>query len=185
MRTNRRNTGIPFQTKIDSTAKQYQAARWLRLRKVDPPTRVLGGGGSRRIIFQPNPFLDFVGCWTERHGRMVVIECKSTSKPKLLFDSSSGVTSKQLDNLRNWHNAGAVAFVLWEFDGKVRMVTGVYLAQCRDAARRGDSFKYVDWENVGPDIPQGAAYTLVDFLPEMRERWPDSDPMKKQKYDTI
>lgn len=173
MRTNRHNTGIPFQSKIEATARQYQAANWLRLRKVDPPTRVLGGGAGRRIIFLPNPFLDFVGAWTERKGRMVVIECKSTSKPKLPFDSSGGITTAQLDSLRNWHNAGAVAFVLWEFGDKVRMITASDLAQCRDAARSNEQFKYVAWDSMitGNDIKQGATYCLVDFLPEMRTRW--------------
>jgi penicillin-binding protein-related factor A (putative recombinase) len=171
MRTNRHNTGLAFQEAIYRTAAEYQHDGVLRLRKVDPPTRVVGGGANRRIIFQPNPFLDFVGCWTERRGRAVFIEAKSTSEPKLPFDSSSGVTTSQLDSLRHWHNAGAVAFVLWEHAGKTRMLTAPYVAQYRDAARAGDGFKHVKWEDAGPDIPQGKGFRLVDFIHEMRARW--------------
>lgn len=171
MRTNRHNTGIAFQQSIEKTANWYQSKGLLRIKKVDPPMRVMGGGPSKRIIFLPNPFLDFVGVWTERGGRAVFVEAKSTADPKLKFDSDSGVTETQMDSLRNWHNAGAVSFVLWECGGKVRMVTGSYLAQCRDVARAGAGFKYVDWEAVGPDIPQGVGFALVDFLPEMRARW--------------
>lgn len=171
MRTNRHNTGIGFQGMIESTARTYQASGWMRLRKVDPPTRVVGSGAARRIIYLENPFLDFIGSWTERKGRMVVIECKSTSKEKLPFDSSGGVTVAQLDSLRHWHNAGAVAFVLWEFKGQVKMVTAEFLAKCRDENRREEHFKYIHWEDLGEPMKQGRGLNLVDFLPEMRARW--------------
>lgn len=156
---------------VEKSAATYVGK--LRLRKVDPPARIMGGGAGRRVIFLENPFLDFVGVWTECGGRAVFIECKSTAKPKLTFDSDGGITTTQLDALRNWHNAGAVAFVLWQWGERVRMVTAALLAKCRDEARFGTRFKFLDWEDfgIGHDIPAGEGWCMVDFRREMWARW--------------
>ena len=171
-RTNLTNTGMPFQRMVETSALAYPAGL-IRLRKVDPPTRVVGSGADRRIIFLPNPFLDFVGVWIECAGRAVFIECKSTREPKLQFDSSSGVTTAQLDALRHWGTAGAVSFVLWQWIDKVKLVPWNVLALGRDMARTSREYKYLEWElaALGPQIGRGSKWVIVDFLAEMRRLW--------------
>jgi hypothetical protein len=89
-RTNWRNDGRGFQKEIEQTCGAYQNRRAATLRKVDPPTRVIGTAAARRVIFRPNPFLDFAGSWTARHGRAIFVEAKSTSTHRLPFARSGG-----------------------------------------------------------------------------------------------
>lgn len=166
-RLNRTNDGRSFQQSIITTLTAYESKNLMRVRKVDPPSRVLGGGKSaRRVIFMENPFLDFAGAWTGAGGRAVFFEAKSTSDHKLRFDSDSGLTTKQLNALRSWWNSGAVAFVLWEWRNVgVKLVLAGELAQKRDGARAGEEWKHIVWESVDREVKQGMGTRLVDFLP--------------------
>lgn len=103
--------GKQFEADIKARLTYYEADRILVMRKVDPPTRIVGPG---RIIFLPNPFLDFLGSWVERDGRAVFIEAKETKDAKLgLEQKQTGITKDQLRNLHIWHQANAAAGVLW------------------------------------------------------------------------
>ncbi len=93
--------------------KEYQFKGVMRLKRVSPPTRIIGGGASRKVIFLQNPFHDWIGVWTQGGGRMVVIECKSTEEARLPVGGSGGVTEDQWNELQHWNNANAVTFVLW------------------------------------------------------------------------
>jgi hypothetical protein len=107
----KRGRGKRFEQEIADAALSYERARLLILRKVDPPTRIVGRG---RIVFLANPFLDFVGVWIEREGKAVFLEAKETSSGQLgLGQKTNGVTAPQLRSLRVWHHAGAVSAVLW------------------------------------------------------------------------
>lgn len=173
MRTNAFNTGKRFENMVSASAAHYQAEGLLRIKKVEPPTRIVGGGQARRVIFMENPFLDWVGAWTERRGRAVFIECKSTGEGKLPFDGN-GVTTLQLDAMRNWSNAGAVAFVLWEWKDRIKVVPVSIFKAARDAVRIGQGFKHLKWDEVSDDLLATVYATKipVDFLPAMRKVWP-------------
>ncbi len=159
MRTNRFNDGRPFQTLLESILTQYQSAGLLRMKKVEPPTRIVRG----RILFLANPWLDYLGCWTERGGRMVTFEAKSTREPRLPL-WSNGVTEKQIDTLRLWDHAGAVAFVLWEFGGDVRLVR--YSEIARVLAER----KHLKLDDA-LIVPRGDKWIVHDFLKVMERLW--------------
>jgi len=105
--------GAEFEKEVIRRAALYEKERLLVLRKVDPPTRIIG---KAKIIYLPNPFLDFVGSYTEAGGRAIFIEAKQTDGDKLGIGSSnsSGVTVKQLHALRVWSASGAIAAVLWK-----------------------------------------------------------------------
>lgn len=113
--------GAAFEKLVAERLKIYESARLLVLRKVDPPTRVIGKG---RIIYLPNPFLDYVGSWAEVGGRAVFIEAKETKNNKLGVgqSSSSGITVKQLHSLRVWQASGAVAAVLWKTPHAIHLI---------------------------------------------------------------
>jgi hypothetical protein len=169
--TNRANDGRAFEERIQTTLTHY--AGIMRVKKVDPPSRVMGGGAARRVIFLENPFLDFGGAWTARGGRAIFFEAKSTKDHKLRFDQSGGLTTKQLDAVRHWHNAGAVTFALWEWkDVGVKLLPGWFLADLRDRARAGYEWKHVLWAQSDLVVSQGAGYRLVDFLPVIEKLWP-------------
>src|SRR3990167_4399727 len=118
MRSNRANDGRAFQALLEKIFFQYQTEGWMRIKKVDPPTRIVGG----KIMFMANPWLDYCGSWTESGGRMIVIEAKSTKEPRLPI-GHGGLTDRQREALRHWRLAGAVACVLWEYAGSVRLFT--------------------------------------------------------------
>lgn len=167
--TNRFNTGKGFEGMVETILLQYQCRGLLRVKKVDPPTRVVGSGAFRKVIFLANPFLDFAGTWTERGGRAVFFECKSTTEQRLAVGSSSGVTQDQCDALCHWQNAGAVTFVLWEVKplGKVFFATPVMLAAALEKSGR-KSITPADCEPV----PQGVGHVFFDFLKLMHKHWP-------------
>jgi len=168
VRTNRNNDGRAFQDEVLKSAGRYVGK--LRLRKVDPPVRLLGGGEFRKVIFQKNPFSDFIGCWTERGGQMLCVECKSTSEPKLQF-GNGGVTDDQIDQLINWSAAGAVAFVLWQWRMMgVRLIPSDCWKRCRDSYRAEQGFRHIKWESLplNFEVKQGLGFCTVDFLMTMR-----------------
>lgn len=161
MRTNRSNTGKAFEKTIETVLIQYAAKGKMRLKKVDAPMRFAGG----HVILLQSPWLDFAGCWTGRGGRAVFLEAKSTSKDTLPLDQDGGVTVNQVEALRNWHNAGAVAFVLWEFKGSVRLLTW---PQIRDILVMRKHAKLTD----GQPVPAGLGFVIHDFLKVMETTWP-------------
>jgi len=164
MRTNRFNDGRPFQTLIESILKQYQSAGSLRVKKVEPPTRIIGGGKfARKVIHLANPYLDYLGCWSDRGGRMVTFEAKSTREPRLPL-WTNGVTENQIVALRLWEKAGAVTFVLWEHAGEVRLFRNheidATLAQRRHLKLEDGIF-----------VPAGTKWIVHDFLQVMEDLW--------------
>lgn len=108
-----------LETLVEQMGAQYNRtgrARWV---KVDPPTRNLG----KRVINLPNPFLDFIGSWTERDGRHIQLECKSTKERRLSINRHGGVTEKQFEALNSWEKSGAAVGIIWGFENKIRFVT--------------------------------------------------------------
>lgn len=105
--------GKEFERHLTDLAADYERRRLLVMRKLDPPTRVIGPG---KIIYMRSPFVDFSGSWTERAGRSIHIEAKETHDNKLGVgaSASSGITVNQVHNLHVWHQAGAVAAVCWK-----------------------------------------------------------------------
>lgn len=114
-----RDNGESAESLILSHCDEYRREGRANLKKVDPPTKVVNFGGKPKVIFQENPFLDLVGAWTERAGRAIFLEVKSTTKRRLPIARPNGVTVKQLEALRDWNASGAVTGVLW-----VRMIDG-------------------------------------------------------------
>jgi len=171
MRTNQNNDGRDFQAEIQRSANEYLYRGWMRLRKVDPPSRVIGGGAGRRVIFLENPWLDFAGVWTERHGRAVFIEAKSTTEPKLAVDRDGGVTEKQADAIIHWRIAGAVAFVLWRCPNGCALLTGRDIADLRRRAQNGEGTRTLHFRDVRWPVPRGDNQAKVpwDFRETMLE----------------
>lgn len=163
MTSNFTNNGKAFEKALERTIIQYQSRGIMRLKKVDPPTKSFGGG---RIIHLENPFLDYVGCWTGRGGRAIFIEAKSTKKPTLAM-GSSGISDKQLDALRHWSNAGAAAFLLWQYNQLCLFVSA------QSVALRFTERKHLKLED-GIPVPQGIGNVIHDFLPAMLKTWPAS-----------
>ena len=161
--TNRRNDGRVFENALEAIFTRYASEGVLRLKKCEPPLRVMGGGGFRKVVFLKNPFLDFIGLWSERAGRFVALEAKSTSKPRLPINSKGGITPDQVDALRYWTKAGGVAVVLWEYRGAVRLVLPGFVVKLADAG--GKSLK---WEDAGPLLSPGNGLERWQVLHALR-----------------
>lgn len=162
----KKNTGKWLQDEIDAIAKDYQRRGILTLKKVDPPTRVIPGPRPKVIMLE-NPFLDFIGTWTERQGRCLVLEAKSTEEPKLTICNSGGLSERQWNALHAWETAGAVTGVLWGYrEAEIRFVPMAALrAQWRSEA------KHIKWENATP-IPRGTGFCTWDFAAVLRQYFP-------------
>ena len=160
-----KNTGKPFEKTIETILMQYASKGILRMKKVDPPTRLLKLGGSTKVIMLPNPFLDYVGSWTARHGRAVFMEAKSTSEPQLKINSDGGLTVKQFEAMRQWQAAGAVTFVLWEHHGHVRMLTYDMVKAALETA------KHIKFPCAIP-VPNGLGFVIYNFVEIMEKIWP-------------
>ncbi len=166
-RTNRSNDGRGFQKEIELTCGGYQNRCAATLRKVDPPTRLVGTGAARRVLFMANPFLDYVGTWTARHGRAIFIECKSTSTHRLPFKRSGGLTEEQLSTMKTWRLASAATALLWQFNGRVTLWIPEDLMQAEETGAKSLVF-----EN-GRHVPNGEGKVVWDFLPVLeRALWP-------------
>lgn len=162
--------GRGFEDEVEATLRCYSSDGFLRCKKVEPPMRIFGG----RTIFLANPFLDFIGAWSERGGRLVCFECKATRECKLGVGGSGGLNERQLDAMRLWDAAGAVAFLLWRHpakDGMVALPSEVELWPCR--AMDDLPAKHI-CAGEGITVGQGTGFRTVDFLPVMRKLWTDS-----------
>jgi penicillin-binding protein-related factor A (putative recombinase) len=170
----KRNAGHVFEDDIERVAAQYQFHKHLRVKKVDPPSKVLRPPGRGPIvIFLDNPFLDFCGTWTERGGRAVFFEAKSTTEPRLAINvqkGASGLKETQVDAMRHWRSAGAVTFLLWQHAGEVRLVC---IEEITNTLNMG--VKSLKWGACDSyPCPQGTGFVLFDFLQIMRKIWPAS-----------
>jgi penicillin-binding protein-related factor A (putative recombinase) len=156
-RTNRNNDGRGFQKEIEITCGAYQSRRVATIRKVDPPTRVVGSGSARHVIFVANPWLDFAGSWTANNGRAIFFEAKSTATHRLKL-GEGGLTETQQAALATWKHANALTFVLWQWSGRVALFTPEQVAA---AVARGDrSLVHESGENVR----RGTGSVVWDFL---------------------
>lgn len=158
-RTNSKNTGKPFQSELELTNAGYLDRGILYAEKVAPPTLTVGGGARRRIIYQKNPFLDYVGAFTARGGRAVVFEAKSTQDHRLPLARDGGLTVTQWQALWQWHNRGAVAFLLWQQRGQgVTLWTWAMLHAAWESGAKSLLFEH------GIRVPSGAGKVLHDFV---------------------
>lgn len=131
----------------------------MRIKKVEQPIRIFGG----RTIHLENPFLDFVGVWTERIGRAVFFEAKSTLKDRLPL-GNNGLSDKQLDSLHRWRVAGAVAFLLWEHRGECRFWKEQMIVD------QSKEWRHLKFEN-GEPVPRGIGFVTHDFRVNMIRHW--------------
>lgn len=134
--------GRPFEAYLEMIFAAYAAQGRAQIEKVAPPTAMVGGPGRWRPVHLLNPFLDYTGTWTERGGRSLHLEAKSTEKHLLPVGVEGGVTAEQMAALERWQKAGAVAAVLWSHNGEVRIATHDLLALQR-AEGRG-SIRFAD-----------------------------------------
>lgn len=130
-RTNQKNTGKTFEHELDLLFRSLEIRKVARIRKVDPPVRVVGGGFARRTIFLPNPFLDYAGVFYSS-GRAIFVEAKSTSAHRLPIGRSGGVTEEQVESLRAWARAGAFVGVLWRYKASTVFISMKLLDACLD-----------------------------------------------------
>ncbi len=171
MTRNQSNDGRAFQEKIQTVANQYKFKNLLALAKVDPPMRVMGSGPARRFIYLPNPFVDFVGAWTEAGGRMLCVEAKSTTEDRLPLLTSGGLSQSQYDAMREWAARGAISFLLWEWkDQGVALIELNVLIEAVEAIRRKEQFKRIEWREQWK-LERGIGFVHFDFRKRMIERF--------------
>jgi penicillin-binding protein-related factor A (putative recombinase) len=161
-----KNDGKWFEEMIEKSALKYECKGILSLRHVDPPTQQIPG--TKIIVRKQSPFLDFVGSWTERGGRGIFIEAKTTKEPKLTLDQKdNGVKTTQITMMKHWNMNGAAVGVLWAMDPE--NVCFVSLALIKSTLLAGT--KHLKWEWC-PKVKQGTGFILCDFVHQLRSEYP-------------
>lgn len=162
-KTKAQTTGTLLEGRVAAICKIYRAQGVADLEKVDPPTVKTRWA----TIYKASPFLDYIGTWNARGGRMIALEAKSVDVPRLrvCVEKGAGLSVEQIDNLRRWEASGAAVGVIWFRGGDFRFVT---LAQI-DAAR-ADEYKSVDWLHCYR-IPK-TEHIEADFLAVLNSLYP-------------
>lgn len=156
------NKGRWLEEVILGTAAQYEREGVMRLRKVDPPLVLLRG----QWILKASPFLDFVGSWTERMGRAIFIEAKSTKEPVLQVMGQGGLKLTQYASLLYWHNAASAAALVWAVGEKAVLVpVDMIRGFVQDGPKR---LQFDEPRMRGFRIPQGKGFKILDFVEVMR-----------------
>lgn len=168
-RIGKRITGKALEGRIKTVASLYEFRRTLMLEKVDPPSytsqQFVQGKSEAITRLAKNPFPDFVGTWTERAGRALFLEAKTTTDERIALGGSSGITETQLLNLQKWEKSGAACGVIWECNARWRFVT---MRLMRETLSGGRKSLLWEWAEV---IPQGPGI-LFDFVTNLRRAYP-------------
>ena len=155
--------GSAFESLVEQHWMAYDKQGVCKVEKVDPPTRMAG----KFLIQLDNPFLDYVGSWTERGGRMIVIEAKTTLEPRLpILGKSGGMTEKQIESFKRWHAMKAAVAVLWQHDDEIRLVHSIHIEEAEWNQR-----KSIRWDQADK-IPRGKGFLLFDWMKSLRELYP-------------
>lgn len=158
-----------LEEEITRIANDYDRRRVLSLNKVDPPTRMIMDKRTKRWIpiHLANPFLDFVGAWTEQRGRGIFLEAKSTTEPRLQL-GSGGISDNQWIALQRWRKAGAAVGVLWGYTPthEIRFVPFELI----ESQLRNDA-KHVKWQHAS-EIPRGLGFCTWNFAAILAEYHP-------------
>lgn len=165
MTSNFRNDGWRFERIVDGILTQYAARGWMRVKKVEQPIRVF----KNRVAHLENPFLDYIGAWTERGGMTICIEVKSTLKTRLPL-GAGGLTARQQEEMHKWALAGAAVILLWECGGAVGMWT---MASIEFEAQRRHNLDFEDRIIV----PAGTGFIIYDFRSVMLGLWPSKSQL--------
>ena len=166
MRKNFINTGAPFERMLEQTHTSYLAKKRAKIEKVAPPTRMVRRGAFWIPLHMENPFLDFVGVWSEAGCRALMMEAKSTRTPRLAVGSNDGLNERQWRALRDWHASGCAACVLWEFLGVVKLI------MVEDVHEQIKSRKSLAWTDCKCEVRRGIGFVHYDWLTTLRERMP-------------
>lgn len=158
--------GKAFEETITSHCEAYRAQGRAKIHKVDPPSRVVGRGADAQVIYQENPFLDFVGTWTESGNRAIMLEAKSTAKHRLAIDTrKGGLTRDQITAMRDWARAGTVTALLWH-RSDLQEIKVVGLETIDWAVANGA--RSLRWADFQPCL-RGQGYIRFDFLAELAD----------------
>lgn len=155
------NSGKSFETVLQHIFDAYRACGVMDVRHVDPPVKIIGGGKNRQVIFQDNYFVDYIGSWRERSGRMIALEAKSTAINHLAVGKTGGVTARQWKALTDWSGAGAAAGIIWECPA------GVFFVPLGQAAKAANNRCRVTPE-FGLKLAPGKGFVFFDVAAAMR-----------------
>lgn len=108
------NDGKRLESLIATAADTYARRGILAIQKVDPPIKVVGRAPFLKVIMLKSLWVDFTGAWTERGGRMIHIEAKSTHSETLACGRDGGLTARQLEAFEYWQKAGACCALIVE-----------------------------------------------------------------------
>ena len=155
------NSGKPFEKMLEHVFDAYRACGIMDIRKTDPPVKVVGTGVRRQVIFMDNPWVDFLGSWREKSGRMIALEAKSTATNHLAVGKTGGVTARQWQALTDWSSAGAAAGIIWECPA------GVFFVPLGQAAKAANNRCRVTPE-FGIKLPPGKGFVFWDVAAALR-----------------
>lgn len=157
--------GRAFEEILEEHCETLEKTGRAKIHKVDPPSKVVGRGPKAKVIYQANPFLDFVGSWTERDNRSIMLEAKSTAEHRLAIDTKKGgLTTAQIDSMRLWARAGTITALLW-FRSDLQEMKVVNFETIDFAVACGN--RSLRWDDFQPCTRGGSPFLRFDFLAEL------------------
>jgi penicillin-binding protein-related factor A (putative recombinase) len=120
-RSNASNTGMGFQAEIEKVLAVYARLGIAKAHRATPPCKIVGSGQKVKVIFEKNPFLDFIG--VIRHPQKgfylpLQFEAKSTKTGSLPMGKKSGLTENQITSMHAWQSVGVVVGLLWHCESE-------------------------------------------------------------------
>lgn len=159
--------GSAFESLVEQHWFAYNEQKVCKVEKVDPPTRICWKGRTAIPIQLENPFLDYIGTWTERGGRMLMIEAKTTLDPRLPFDvKTGGLKIEQCESMKRWQAAGAAVAILWQHRDEIRLVLPVHIEEAEWQQRRS-----IKWDEAY-QLRRGRGFLIFDWMSKLREIYP-------------
>lgn len=158
------NRGKPFETLIETTNAMYAHKGWADIQKAEPPVKVQRKTGNKITLgwYQKEGFVDYFGI---SHGRALAFEAKTTNN-RTSF-ALSNIKEHQVQVLKRWHEQGAAAFVLVEFQKhrEVYILRYKQLEEWWEAMEDGGrkSIPY-EWFNMHCDLVKSGRGVALDYL---------------------
>tara|TARA_R110000782_G_scaffold12895_4_gene38131 strand:+ start:250 stop:768 length:519 start_codon:yes stop_codon:yes gene_type:complete len=154
-------SGDGLEYEIGLICDAYAQQGLAKIHKVDPPTRLVRQGKKVFGVQLPSPFIDWIGSWTKRGGRLVHLESKNTKEPRLGLLTETGLKPDQYQKLIDWDRSGATVGVLWGHRGAMKLIS---LPTIAHAIETGD--KSLKWRHHR-SCPRGKGFVTWDFLADL------------------
>ena len=158
------NRGKPLEMMIEASNNMYIHKGWADVQKAEPPVKVQNKVGNKITLgwYQKHGFVDYFGV---SNGRAIAFEAKTTNI-RTSFPLGN-IEPHQVEVLKRWHDHGAAAFLLIDFQkhDEVYLLWYKQLEEWWESAKNGGrkSIPYT-WFHLNCDLVKSQRGVPLDYL---------------------